>query len=48
MQNNDDSSNYLGVKVDKTIFIGAILVLLPFTLPLLFWSEESVSSLNII
>jgi BCCT family betaine/carnitine transporter len=46
MQNNVDTRNYFGAKVDKTIFIGTTVVFLPFTLPLLIWPGESVSSLN--
>jgi BCCT family betaine/carnitine transporter len=48
MQNIIDPNGKLGVKFDKTIFFGALFVLLPLTLPLLIWPETSLFYLNLI
>jgi BCCT family betaine/carnitine transporter len=46
MMNNGVLHNQNGLKADKTIFIGAILLLLPFSIPLLIWPLESAVYLN--
>jgi hypothetical protein len=48
MQNTGDPKNILGAKFDKTIFFGALFVLLPLTLPLLIWPDDSLIYLNTI
>jgi len=46
MQKNSVHGTNSGANYDKIIFFGALLVLVPLTIPLLIWPDESLSWLN--
>ncbi len=46
MSNDKNLKNQYGVKLDKTIFAGALFIILPLTIPLFIWPEYSLLSLT--